>query len=332
MKSAVKRIAVLTSGGDAPGMNAAVRAVYRSCINFGIDCLGIYRGWNGLITGDVKRLTPHDVSHIINRGGTILYSARSKEFMTEAGQKKAVDTCKLFGIDGIVAIGGDGTFRGALALSKYGIPVIGIPGTIDNDISSTGYTIGFDTAANTAIECIDKLRDTMQSHERCSVVEVMGRNAGYLAMYVGMAVGATAVLVPEVDIDFEHDVIEKIRNARLNGFTHYMVVVAEGAANGAYEVAKKIQEGLGLDPRVTILGHIQRGGSPTARDRVTATRMGYYAVKALYEGKSNRVVCVQSGDMLDIDIEEALAMTKTIYPLDAETLIAMTQRGSNMHF
>ena len=324
MNSAVKRIAVLTSGGDAPGMNAAVRAVYRACVNFGIDCLGIYRGWNGLINSEVKRLSPHDVSHIINRGGTILYSARSKEFMTEAGQKKALATCKLFGIDGIVAIGGDGTFRGALALSKYGIPVIGIPGTIDNDISSTGYTIGFDTAANTAIECIDKLRDTMQSHERCSVVEVMGRNAGYLAMYVGIAVGATAVLVPEEEIDFEQDVIEKIRNARLNGFTHYMIVVAEGAANGAYEVAKKIQDGLGLDPRVTILGHIQRGGSPSARDRVTATRMGYYAVKALVEGKANRVVCVRSGDMMDIDIEEALAMTKTLYPLDAETLHAMT--------
>ena len=323
----IKRIAVLTSGGDAPGMNAAVRAVYRSCVNFGIECLGIYRGWNGLINSEVRRLDPHDISHIINRGGTILYSARSKEFMTEEGQKKAVATCKLFGIDGIVAIGGDGTFRGALALSKYGIPVIGIPGTIDNDISSTGYTIGFDTAANTAIECIDKLRDTMTSHERCSVVEVMGRNAGYLAMYVGLAVGATAVVLPEVKADIEQEVIEKIRSARLNGFTHYMVVVAEGADGGAYGIAKQIHEQLGLDPRVTILGHIQRGGSPTARDRVTATRMGYYAVKALVEGKANRVVCLRSGDMTDIDIEEALSMTKSLYPLDAETLNAMTMRG-----
>ena len=331
MNKTIKRIGVLTSGGDAPGMNAAVRAVYRSCVNFGVDCLGIYRGWNGLINSDVRLLNPKEIGHIINRGGTILYSARSKEFMTEEGQKKAVATCKLFGIDGIVAIGGDGTFRGALALSKYGIPVIGSPGTIDNDISSTGYTIGFDTAANTAIECIDKLRDTMSSHERCSVVEVMGRNAGYLAMYVGMAVGATAVLVPEVDVDFEQDVIEKIRSARLNGFTHYMIVVAEGANPRANEVAAKIKEGLGLDPRVTILGHIQRGGSPTARDRVTATRMGYYAVKALMEGKANRVVCLQSGDMTDIDIDEALAMTKTLYPLDAETMHAMTQRLPHLH-
>ena len=326
MTSAVKRIGVLTSGGDAPGMNAAVRAVYRSCVNFGIDCLGIYRGWNGLINSDVRRLERGDISHIINRGGTILYSARSKEFMTPEGRQKAYQTCKLFGIDGIVAIGGDGTFRGALELSKLGIPVIGIPGTIDNDISSTGYTIGFDTAANTAIECIDKLRDTMQSHERCSVVEVMGRNAGYLAMYVGIAVGATAVLVPEVNIDFEEDVAEKIRNARLSGFTHYMIVVAEGAANGAYEVAAKIKESLGLDPRVTILGHIQRGGSPTARDRVTATRMGYYAVKCLAEGKKNRICALRSGDLIDIDIEEALNMTKTLYPLDAETLQAMVHR------
>ena len=321
---AIKRIGVLTSGGDAPGMNAAVRAVYRACVNFGIDCLGIYRGWNGLITSDVRRLDQNAVRHIINRGGTVLYSARSKEFMTEEGQKKAAATCKLFGIDGIVAIGGDGTFRGALALSKYGIPVIGIPGTIDNDISCTGYTIGFDTAANTAIECIDKLRDTMQSHERCSVVEVMGRNAGYLAQYVGMAVGATAVLVPEVHVDIEQDVIEKIRAARLIGLTHYMIVVAEGAANGALQVAEKIKEGTGLDPRVTVLGHIQRGGSPNARDRVTATRMGYYAVKILKEGKQNRVVCMHAGDLTDYDIDEALAMSKTLYPLDNETLEAMT--------
>ena len=326
MVSKVKRIGVLTSGGDSPGMNAAVRAVYRSCVNFGIDCLGIYRGWNGLINSEVKRLDPHDIAHIINRGGTILYSARSKEFMTEEGRKKALATCKLFGIDGIVAIGGDGTFRGALELSKLGIPVIGIPGTIDNDIASTGYTIGFDTAANTAIECIDKLRDTMASHERCSVVEVMGRHAGYLAMYVGIAVGATAVLVPEIPIDFEQDVAEKIRSARIHGFTHYMVVVAEGAELDSYKVAEKIRESLGLDPRVTILGHIQRGGTPTARDRVTATRMGYYAVKCLVEGKSNRVVCLRSGDMQDIDIDEALAMTKTLYPLDKETLQAMLNR------
>lgn len=323
MKQKILRIGVLTSGGDAPGMNAAVRAVYRAAVSKGMECFGIYRGWNGLINGDVRRLDQSACSHIIDRGGTVLYSARSEEFRTEAGQQKAVNTCKLFGIDGIVAIGGDGTFRGALALSKYGISVIGIPGTIDNDIASTAYTIGFDTAANTAIECIDKLRDTMQSHERCSVVEVMGRNAGHLAVYVGLATGATAVLVPEEKIDYERDVIEKIRAARRNGFTHYMIVVAEGAAS-AMTVAEKIKEGTGLDPRVTVLGHIQRGGSPTARDRVTATRMGYYAVEALADGKTNRIICIRNGKITDIDIDEALSMKKGINKLDMETLHAMT--------
>ena len=210
---AIKRIGVLTSGGDAPGMNPCVRAVVRTAIYHGIECYGIRRGWNGLISGDIVRLDEKNIAHIINRGGTILYTARSKEFMTEEGQLKAVSTCKFLGLDGIVAIGGDGTFRGAQALSRHGVNVIGIPATIDNDISCTNYCIGFDTAANTAIECIDKLRDTMQSHERCSVVEVMGRNAGYLAMYVGLAVGATAVIVPEEKFDFERDVIEKIRQA-----------------------------------------------------------------------------------------------------------------------
>ena len=323
MSKQIKRIGVLTSGGDSPGMNAAVRAVYRTCVNRNIECLGIFRGWNGLINGDVRRLTQSDISHIISRGGTVLYSARSPEFKTEAGQQKAVNTCKLFGIDGIVAIGGDGTFRGALALSKHGISVVGIPGTIDNDIASTAYTIGFDTAANTAVECIDKLRDTMQSHERCSVVEIMGRDAGHLAVYVGLATGATAVLVPELPIDFERDVIEKIRAARLNGFTHYMIVVAEGAAK-AMEVAEKIKEGTGLDPRVTVLGHIQRGGSPTARDRVTATRMGYYAVEALAAGKTNRIICIRDGKNIDVDIEEALSMHKGINQLDLDTLKTMT--------
>ena len=323
MSKQIKRIGVLTSGGDSPGMNAAVRAVYRTCVNRNIECLGIFRGWNGLINGDVRRLTQSDISHIISRGGTVLYSARSPEFKTEAGQQKAVNTCKLFGIDGIVAIGGDGTFRGALALSKHGISVVGIPGTIDNDIASTAYTIGFDTAANTAVECIDKLRDTMQSHERCSVVEIMGRDAGHLAVYVGLATGATAVLVPELPIDFERDVIEKIRAARLNGFTHYMIVVAEGAAK-VMEVAEKIKEGTGLDPRVTVLGHIQRGGSPTARDRVTATRMGYYAVSALAAGKTNRIICIRDGKNIDVDIEEALSMHKGINQLDLDTLKTMT--------
>ena len=298
----VKRIGVLTSGGDAPGMNAAVRGVVRTCLFHGIECYGIRRGWNGLINGDVVKMDESKIAHSINRGGTILYTARSEEFMTEAGQKKAVSTCKFLGLDSIIAIGGDGTFKGARALSKYGINVIGIPGTIDNDIGCTNYCIGFDTAANTAIECIDRLRDTMQSHERCSVVEVMGRNAGYLAMYVGLAVGATAILVPEKTIDFERDVIEKIRQARFRGFTHYMIVVAEGAGS-ATDIANKIHEAIDIQPRVTVLGHIQRGGSPTGRDRVNATKMGYLAVELLLAGKNNRIVCTHDGGFTDVDID-----------------------------
>ena len=319
----IKRIGVLTSGGDAPGMNPCVRAVVRTALYHGIECYGIRRGWNGLINGDIIRLDEKSISHIINRGGTILYTARSKEFMTEEGQKKAVSTCRFLGLDSIIAIGGDGTFRGARALSKYGINVIGIPGTIDNDISCTNYCIGFDTAANTAIECIDKLRDTMQSHERCSVVEVMGRNAGYLAMYVGLAVGATAVLVPEKESDFEQDVIEKIRKARLNGFTHYMIVVAEGAGS-ATDIAAKIKESIDLDPRVTVLGHIQRGGVPSGRDRVNATKMGYLAVELLVAGKTNRIVCTRHGSFTDIDIDEALSMQKNIQQMEVDVLAAMT--------
>lgn len=319
----VKRIGVLTSGGDAPGMNACVRSVVRTAMYHGVECYGIRRGYNGLIAGDVIKLDEKSVAHTINRGGTILYTARSQEFMTEEGQQKAVSTCKFLGLDGIVAIGGDGTFRGARALSKHGINVVAIPATIDNDITCTNYSIGFDTAANTAIECIDKLRDTMQSHERCSVVEVMGRNAGYLAMYVGLAVGATAVLVPEEPIDFERDVIEKIRRARFNGFTHYMIVVAEGAGSAA-EIAARIKDALDLDPRVTVLGHIQRGGVPSGRDRVNATKMGYLAVELLMQGKTNRVVCTHGGSFLDVDIDEGLAMKRSIQNMEVDVLAAMT--------
>ena len=319
----VKRIGVLTSGGDAPGMNAAVRGVVRTCLFHGIECYGIRRGWNGLINGDVVKMDESKIAHSINRGGTILYTARSEEFMTEAGQKKAVSTCTFLGLDSIIAIGGDGTFKGARALSKYGINVIGIPGTIDNDIGCTNYCIGFDTAANTAIECIDRLRDTMQSHERCSVVEVMGRNAGYLAMYVGLAVGATAILVPEKTIDFERDVIEKIRQARFRGFTHYMIVVAEGAGS-ATDIANKIHEAIDIQPRVTVLGHIQRGGSPTGRDRVNATKMGYLAVELLLAGKNNRIVCTHDGGFTDVDIDEGLQMKKSILQMEVDVLTAMT--------
>ena len=316
MEKQVKRIGVLTSGGDAPGMNAAVRAVVRSATNRGISCVGIRRGWNGLINSDFVQMNASSVSHIINKGGTILYTARSQEFMDVAGRAKALATCRLLGLDGIVAIGGDGTFRGALALSRQAaetdmsLRVVGIPATIDNDIGCSHYTIGFDTACNTAVECVDKLRDTMQSHERCSVVEVMGRHAGYLALYVGIAVGATAVLIPEREVDFEQDIAEKIRRARLAGTTHYMVVVAEGAGS-AIGISQRIHQELGIDPRVTVLGHIQRGGSPSARDRETASRMGYEAVRVLAEETGNQIIGIQNGSITDIDMEKALTMTKT---------------------
>ena len=323
MQNAVKRIGVLTSGGDAPGMNAAIRSVVRSALARGIEVIGIRRGWQGLITGDFVQMDSSSVSRIINRGGTILYTARSDEFRTEEGQKKAAATCKLLGLDGIVAIGGDGTFRGAQALSRHGIAVVGIPGTIDNDIVCTDYTIGFDTAANTAVECIDRLRDTMQSHERCAVVEVMGRHAGYLALYVGLAVGATAVLVPETEYNFEEHVAEKIRQARLGGRTNFMIVVAEGAAS-AMEVGNEIREKLGLDPRITILGHIQRGGNPTAKDRVLATRMGHEAVRVLAEGGTNRVVIDRNNEIINMDIDEGLSMMKTLNGQEFEVMRAMT--------
>ena len=328
----VKRIGVLTSGGDAPGMNAAVRAVVRTAVSQGVECVGIRRGWSGLINSDFVRLDGSGVSHIINKGGTMLYTARSKEFMQPEGREKAIATCKLLGLDGIVAIGDDGTFRGALALSRQvaesgqKLDVVGIPATIDNDIGCSHYTIGFDTACNPAVECIDKLRDTMQSHERCSVVEVMGRHAGYLALYVGIAVGAAAVLIPERPVDFEHDVVERIRRARLAGTTHYMVVVAEGAGS-AFEIAKRIQEEMGIEPRVTVLGHIQRGGSPTSRDRETASRMGYAAVNALIEGKGNRIIADQDGHIVDLDMEAALAMVKPFDMSRYDMLQALTNSG-----
>ena len=332
MGNQVKRIGVLTSGGDAPGMNAAVRAVVRTAVNRGIECIGIRRGWNGLINHDFIRMDSNSVSHIIDKGGTMLYTARSEAFMTPEGREKAIATCKLLGLDGIVAIGGDGTFRGALALSRQlaeqgeTLQVVGVPATIDNDIGCSNYTIGFDTACNTAIECVDKLRDTMQSHERCSVVEVMGRRAGYLALYVGISVGATAVLIPERPVDFDRDVVEKIRQARLSGTTHYMVVVAEGAGS-AVDIGKRIHEELGIDPRVTVLGHIQRGGSPSARDRETASRMGYEAVQSLAEGRGNRIIGTQEGKVVDLDMEEALAMTK-VFDMERYRVLEATTTGA----
>ena len=324
----VKRIGVLTSGGDAPGMNAAVRAVARTALANGIECIGIRRGWQGLINSDFINLSKESVGHILARGGTILYTARSEDFLSERGRMRAVGTCKMLGLDGIVAIGGDGTFRGALELSRLGIPVVGIPATIDNDIGCTNYTSGFDTACNTAVECIDRLRDTMQSHERCSVVEVMGRNAGFLALYVGISVGATAVLVPEHEVDFQKDVVERIQSSRLAGNTHFMIVVAEGAGS-AVEFGKRIHEAIGIEPRVTVLGHIQRGGAPSARDRETATRMGYYAVTALAEGRANCIIATQEGGIVEIPIEEALQMKKTLQ-MDRYRIMEIMQIGGSV--
>ena len=323
MAKEIKTIGVLTSGGDAPGMNAAIRAVVRTAIARGLKVKGIKKGYQGLLNEEIVDMEAKDVSDIIQRGGTILGTARCLEFKEAEGQKKGAEICKKHGIDGIVVIGGDGSYRGAQALSRLGINTIGLPGTIDLDIACTEYTIGFDTACNTAIECIDKLRDTMQSHERCSVVEVMGRNAGHLALYVGLATGATAVLVPEKPLDFDGDVIDRIRQARLAGNTHFMIIVAEGAGS-AIEIGKGIHEELGLDPRVTILGHIQRGGTPSARDRVMASRMGYQAVKALAEGKTNRVICTKDDQIIDLDIDEGLAMKKTLNSEEFKVMTVMT--------
>ena len=311
MDKQIRRIGVLTSGGDAPGMNALIRSVVRSASANDISVLGIRRGYSGLINGDIIEMGARSVDGIIRKGGTMLYTARCKEMLTEEGLQKAADTCRYLGIDGLICCGGDGTFRGAQALSRKGVPCIGVPGTIDNDIGCSDYTICFDTACNTAIECIDKLRDTMQSHERCSVVEVMGRRAGHLALQVGCAVGATAICLPERQLDFDTEIVERMRIGRIKGRNHHIIIVAEGYGS-AQEVADQIHEATGIDTRVTILGHIQRGGSPSAMDRVMATRMGYAAVRALMEGKTNRVVVSDNNIVTDIDIEEGLAQSKDL--------------------
>lgn len=313
----MKSIAVLTSGGDSPGMNAAVRAVVRTACQRGIKVYGVDRGYTGLIKGDVHEMNLRSVSDIITRGGTILYSARCPEFKTEEGIQKAVDTCKRVGIDGMVIIGGDGSFRGARDLSLRGIPCIGLPGTIDNDISCTDYTIGYDTCLNTIVQMVDRIRDTSESHDRCTVVEVMGRGAGYLALESGIAVGATSILVPEVEYDIEHDIIARIREFQKTGKRHFIVVVAEGVG-GTAEIAKKIEAETGVESRATILGHVQRGGSPTARDRIMASQMGSRAVDLLTQGIGNRVVGIRDNKIVDFDIFEALKMTKTIDMKDYE--------------
>ena len=304
-----KTIAVLTSGGDAPGMNAAVRAVARAALSKGIKVYGVRRGYNGLLNGDVFEMNLRSVSDILSKGGTVLYTARSPEFNTKEGVKKAADNCRKLGIDGVVVIGGDGSFRGARDLTGEGIPCIGVPGTIDNDISSSDYTIGFDTAMNTAMEMIDKIRDTAQSHDRCSVVEVMGRRCGDIALEVGIAIGASAILVPEVPYDLKKDVIDVLLKNRETGKKHFIIVVAEGIG-GIDGIVKEIEAQTGIETRGTVLGHVQRGGSPTLRDRVVASRMGYRAVELLEEGQSNRVVVMKDNHIVDYDISEALAMQK----------------------
>ncbi len=309
----MKTIAVLTSGGDAPGMNAAVRAVVRTaCVN-DIRVLGVIRGYNGLINGDFVELDLRSVSDIINRGGTMLYSARSAEFATEEGMRKAIRTCQENGIDGVVVIGGDGSFRGARDLSQRGIPCVGIPGTIDNDIACCDYTIGYDTCLNTIMDCVDRVRDTTESHDRCTVVEVMGRRSGYLALNAGIAVGATSILIPEIPFDIKRDVIERMQRTQLAGKKHFLIVVAEGTGVDVTQLANDIQAKTGVESRACILGHIQRGGSPTVQDRVMATRMGHYAVKKLLmKNIGNRVVAVNKGDIIDLDIFEALSLEKHI--------------------
>ncbi len=306
----MKTIGVLTSGGDAPGMNAAVRAVVRTAVSLGINVKGIRRGYNGLMEGDIIDLDARAVSDIIQLGGTMLYSARSPKFKTEEGIKEAVEMCKKHGIEGIVVIGGDGSFRGARDLSLAGIPCVGIPATIDNDISSTEYTIGFDTAMNTVLDMVDRLRDTCDSHARCSVVEVMGRKAGHIALRTGIAVGAITVVLPELGLDLDA-VIKKITDTQKMGKKHFIVIVAEGIG-GVSEMAKAIEEATGIETRATILGHVQRGGRPTLRDRLIATQMGYEAVQLLKDGIGNRVVAYKLGKVVNYDIYEALNMTKGI--------------------
>lgn len=311
MSKEIKTIGVLTSGGDAPGMNAAVRAVVRTAVTEGCNVKGIQKGYAGLLEEEIIDLNAGSVSDILNKGGTFLYTARCKEFMTREGQMKGAEICRKHGIDGIVVIGGDGSFRGAQKLASFGINTIGVPGTIDLDISCTDYTIGFDTAVNTAMDAIDKVRDTSTSHERCSIIEVMGRNAGYIALWCQMANGADGILIPEKEAFNEQDLIDSIMHNRSKGKTHHVIINAEGVGH-TNRLARRIEAATGIETRATVLGHIQRGGSPTARDRVTAATMGGYAIDLLHRGETNRVICLKGGNYVDFDIDEGLAMEKTI--------------------
>lgn len=327
MSNEIKTVGVLTSGGDAPGMNAAIRAVVRKSLNNGLKVKGIKKGYMGLLNEEIVDMEPHSVSDIIQRGGTILGTARCLEFKEEEVQQKAADICRKHGIDGLVVIGGDGSYRGAQALAKHGINTIGIPGTIDLDIACTDYTIGFDTAINTAMEAIDKVRDTSSSHERCSIIEVMGRNAGYIALWCGVACGAEDVLLPE-KYDFnEQTLVNNIIANRKKGKTHHLIINAEGIGHST-SMARRIEAATGIETRATILGYMQRGGSPTCKDRYYASIMGAYAADILAEGKTMRAVCYRNGQFTDYDIDEALAMEKTINPYQYEVSRLLSRNES----
>ncbi len=320
----IKTIGVLTSGGDAPGMNAVIRAVVRTALASGRKVKGIRRGYAGLLEEDIVDMNAKSVADIIQRGGTVLYTARCAEFMTAEGQDKGAAICKKHGIDAIVVIGGDGSFQGARKLAARGINTIGVPGTIDLDIACTDYTVGFDTAINTAMEAIDKVRDTSTSHERCSIIEVMGRHAGYIALWCGIANGAEDILLPErYEEGFEQRIIENIREKRKIGKKHHIIINAEGVGD-SYEMAKRIEQSTGMETRATIVGHMQRGGSPTCKDRVYASTMGAMAVDLLCQGKTNRLVAYKNGQFCDYDIEEALAMKKDL----DEYMVQMSKRLS----
>ncbi len=307
----MKKIAVLTSGGDSPGMNAAIRAVVRAGIHNGLEVFGVSEGYKGLLENEITPMNYRSVSEMMNRGGTILKTARCKEFMHDEYILKGIENLKALGIEGLAVIGGDGSFRGAKDLSRLGMPTVGIPATIDNDIACTDYTIGFDTALNTACECIDKLKDTGASHNRCNVIEVMGRHAGHIALEVGIANGAEVIIVPETPFDLKTDIVERINQAAKKGKKHFVVIVAEGI-EGVDKLAIQIETLTEISTRATILGHMQRGGTPTVKDRVMASRMGVYAVELLMEDKGNRVVAWKNGRIVDYDINEALEMKKTI--------------------
>jgi len=313
MKKEIKTIGVLTSGGDAPGMNAAIRAVVREALGKGLKVKGIRRGFAGLLNEEIFDMTARSVSDTIQRGGTVLQTARCLEFKMPEYQQKGADICKKHGIDGMIVIGGDGSFQGAQKLANLGINTVAIPGTIDLDIACTEYTIGFDTAVNTAMDAIDKVRDTSTSHERCSIIEVMGRHAGFLALWCGIANGAEEILVPEKYDYNETRIIEDIKKNKLRGKQHHIIINAEGIGDSE-NMAKRIEAATGIETRATILGHMQRGGSPTCKDRVYASMMGCYAVDLLCDGKNNRVVAYKGGDLIDYDINEALAMKKVLHP------------------